>query len=186
MESFPLFWCWFWWRLCELVIWNRSPPFIMKSHIIYIDMRRKKKQGRNLNSSHEILNMVTKKNWSYLFRAITDWNIDTSSENYYNSSPEQELKTNGENYHAAFLWSISAQQLILPLISGLHTAPCASLEVNVLWVRLMLDLANGSIDVNPFTVGNLLFWENFLLPECLRDSIVWRWTKFILAIDDQS
>ena len=21
--------------------------------------------------------------------------------------------------------------------------------------------------VNPFTVGNLLFWENFLLPECL-------------------
>ena len=26
--------------------------------------------------------------------------------------------------------------------------------------------------VNPFTVGNPLFWENFLLPECLRDSIV--------------
>ena len=29
-----------------------------------------------------------------------------------------------------------------------------------------------SSPVNPFTVGNLLFWENFLLPECLRDSIV--------------
>ena len=26
--------------------------------------------------------------------------------------------------------------------------------------------------VNPCTGGNPLFWENFLLPECLRDSIV--------------
>ena len=29
-----------------------------------------------------------------------------------------------------------------------------------------------SIPVNPFTVGNPLFWENFLLLECLQDSIV--------------
>ena len=37
--------------------------------------------------------------------------------------------------------------------------------------------------VNPFAVGNPLFWENFLLPECLRASIVWAWTKFIVGID---
>ena len=31
---------------------------------------------------------------------------------------------------------------------------------------------SSSLCLNPFTVGNLLFWENFLSPECLRDSIV--------------
>ena len=38
------------------------------------------------------------------------------------------------------------------------------------------------LNVNPLTAGNLLSWENFLLPEFLRDSIVWRWTKFIVGL----
>ena len=39
------------------------------------------------------------------------------------------------------------------------------------YYTLLLEM-RYSFFVNPFTVGNPLFWENFLLPECLRDSIV--------------
>ena len=69
---------------------------------------------------------------------------------------------------------------------------CAASDLIKEWIfpedknRSDVEIRLGYKDVNPFTVGNLLFWENFLLPECLQDSIVWRWTKFILAIDDQS
>ena len=43
--------------------------------------------------------------------------------------------------------------------------------VTVNWGVIMLQLRSSYV-VNHFTVGNPLFWENFLLPECLRDSIV--------------
>ena len=50
-----------------------------------------------------------------------------------------------------------------------RAAASLSKKYQVLMLHQKYDLY---IHVNPFTVGNPLLWQNFLLPECLRDSIV--------------